>query len=158
MILGGLWHGANWTFLIWGLFHGALLSIHHAFRDWRKSKNPEAGENRSPLTAFLLMLLMFHVACIGWVLFRAQSIHAAFDMFSIMFDLANADFFTSTLRPYLALCGLLYLFLIIEEHLHLGVRFERWPVPLRAATILVFLILLVVFVPAERTAFIYFQF
>jgi D-alanyl-lipoteichoic acid acyltransferase DltB (MBOAT superfamily) len=158
MILGGLWHGANWTFLIWGFFHGALLSIHHAFRDWRKAKNPDVAQNRSPLTAFLMMLLTFHIVCISWVLFRAPSIHAAFQMFSIMFDLANPDFLTSTLRPYLALCGLLYLFLIVEEHLHLGVHFERLPVPLRAATILVFLILLVVFIPAERTAFIYFQF
>jgi hypothetical protein len=104
------------------------------------------------------MLLMFHVVCIGWVLFRAQSIHAAIQMFSIMFDFANADFFTSTLRPYLALCGLLYIFLFVEEHMQLAGRFEKMPVPLRAATILVFLILLVVFVPAERTSFIYFQF
>ena len=158
MILGGLWHGANWTFLIWGLFHGGLLAIHHGFRDWRKKKNPNAEESRSQFISFILMILTFHIVCIGWVLFRASSIQAATQMFSSMFDLFNPNFFVSTLRPYLLFCGVLYLFLICEEHLQLGPRFERLPVPLRAATILVFLIVLVVFVPAERTAFIYFQF
>ena len=158
MILGGLWHGANWTFLIWGIFHGALLAIHHAFRDWRKRKNPNAAETSSPFISFLLMILTFHIVCIGWVLFRAPSIQAAGQIFSGMFDLSNPSFFESTLQPYLLFCGFLYLFLVCEEHLQLGPRFERLPVPLRAATILVFLIVLVVFVPAERSAFIYFQF
>jgi D-alanyl-lipoteichoic acid acyltransferase DltB (MBOAT superfamily) len=158
MILGGLWHGANWTFLIWGFFHGALLAIHHAFRDWRRSSKPEAQESMNPAFRFLLMMLTFHVVCIGWVLFRAQSIGAAFDMFSGMFRITAPEFFTSSLVPYLILCSLLYLFLIFEENWKLAMRFERLPFALRAATIVAFLILLVVFVPAERTAFIYFQF
>ncbi|MCI0444401.1 MBOAT family protein, partial [bacterium] len=160
MILGGLWHGANWTFLIWGTFHGALLAIHHSFRDWRASKEriQEQPAARHPLTSFLLMALTFHAVCIGWVLFRAPSIEQALSMLGSMFNFFAPDFAAATLGAYLVLCAILYLFLILEEHWHLGNFFERLPMPARAATLLIFLIMLVVFVPPERVAFIYFQF
>ena len=35
IVLGGLWHGANWTFVLWGAFHGVLLAVNHAWRHWR---------------------------------------------------------------------------------------------------------------------------
>jgi alginate O-acetyltransferase complex protein AlgI len=160
MILGGLWHGANWTFLIWGTFHGALLAIHHGFRDWRASKKiiQKQPAARHPLTSFLLMALTFHAVCIGWVLFRASSIEQAVSMLGSMFNFFAPDFAAATLGAYLALCAILYLFLILEEHWHLGNFFERLPMPARAATLLIFLIILVIFVPPERVAFIYFQF
>ena len=63
MLLGGLWHGAAWTFLLWGGFHGALLV---AQRLWT-ARFPEAY--RPP--RFLLQIVTFHLVCLGWLLFRA---------------------------------------------------------------------------------------
>ena len=43
MVIGGLWHGANWTFVLWGAFHGILLAINHAWRQWRGRRALDAG-------------------------------------------------------------------------------------------------------------------
>ena len=69
MVLGGLWHGAAWTFVVWGLFHGLLLAVHHLFRG--------QAAHIDPPTAFgsaWRRLAMFHAVCFGWLLFRAESL------------------------------------------------------------------------------------
>ena len=68
MLLGGLWHGAAWNFVIWGAYHGLLLSIYRAL-----GMRTEAGAYPRPVI-LLLGLLMFHLTCIGWLLFRAQNV------------------------------------------------------------------------------------
>lgn len=67
MVLGGLWHGAAWTFVWWGVFHGALLAIHRAIRGERHDA-PRAGFAR-----MWRMIAMFHAVCLSWLLFRAES-------------------------------------------------------------------------------------
>jgi len=64
MLLGGLWHGAAWSFVCWGGFHGAWLAVHRALRARRPS----------PLPAWLARLATFHLVVLGWVLFRAPSL------------------------------------------------------------------------------------
>lgn len=76
MLLGGLWHGANWTFLIWGAWHGMWLAIERLF-------NVDAAPKLlNPLKwafTFLLVLL-------GWVIFRAENLDVAWRMYSAMFS------------------------------------------------------------------------
>jgi len=68
MLLGGLWHGAAWNFVLWGLFHGALLIAHRAIVDeW------ELWPFDGPLARLLSRVVMFHLVCYGWLLFRATS-------------------------------------------------------------------------------------
>jgi D-alanyl-lipoteichoic acid acyltransferase DltB (MBOAT superfamily) len=82
MLLGGLWHGANWTFVIWGGLHGAYLIVTHAWQAIRARLN-WGGE--SPLgTAFARALTFFAVA-IAWVFFRANNFEAATTMLRAMF-------------------------------------------------------------------------
>ncbi len=73
MLLGGLWHGAGWTYVIWGGLHGLFLSIHHA---WRKLK--------MPLPKFLAWLITFLAVLLSWVLFRASRFSEAFDIIKTM--------------------------------------------------------------------------
>ena len=68
MLLGGLWHGAAWNFVIWGAYHGVLLSVYRAL-----GIRTEDGRY-SRFTILLLGILMFHLTCIGWLLFRAQNV------------------------------------------------------------------------------------
>ena len=68
MGLGGLWHGANWTFLLWGLYQGALLSLERVCG--------ALGINKR-IHPIIGGLITFHAVCLGWVLFRAQSIPEA---------------------------------------------------------------------------------
>src|SRR5262249_44090062 len=67
MLLGGLWHGARWTFVAWGAYHGLVLCIFRALRiqDVRREENP--------LRWLWRVVAMFHLTCAGWLLFRAES-------------------------------------------------------------------------------------
>lgn len=76
MLLGGLWHGANWTFVLWGTLHGTLLCIEHALG---VSSNP----TRFRLHRWLPTLLFVMV---GWVMFRAANVRAAWHMYRAMFS------------------------------------------------------------------------
>lgn len=71
MLLGGLWHGASWSFVIWGALHGGWLAIE---RFW--SRHRPAGWRAAP--RWLGILVTFHVVVLGWIFFRAQGEGEAF--------------------------------------------------------------------------------
>jgi len=73
MLLGGLWHGAGWTFVLWGFLHGVYLSINHW---WRKLN--------IPLSNFLAWIITFLGVIFSWVLFRASSLHDALILIQTM--------------------------------------------------------------------------
>jgi alginate O-acetyltransferase complex protein AlgI len=81
MILGGLWHGAAWTFVIWGVYHGLLLVIHRLSSPWLARIQPTNSVDRTCWTA-LRIVITFHLMCIGWLIFRSQSIGQAAGMFA----------------------------------------------------------------------------
>jgi D-alanyl-lipoteichoic acid acyltransferase DltB (MBOAT superfamily) len=68
MILGGLWHGANWTFVLWGTYHGALLAITR----FARQRAPRTFQRKR--VEPLLVIVNFHLVCIGWIFFRCSSI------------------------------------------------------------------------------------
>ncbi|HXI22221.1 MAG TPA: MBOAT family protein [Gemmatimonadales bacterium] len=74
MLIGGLWHGANWTFVVWGAYHGLLLSVYRRFARWW-----------DPLPAGLRQGTMFLAAVVGWVFFRSHTFSMALDLFHRMF-------------------------------------------------------------------------
>ena len=82
MLLGGLWHGAAWTFVVWGFFHGLLISASHRLGKIRAL----ATFHESPSRAVQLAkwALTFYLVLIGWVLFRAQSLGSAAAMLGVM--------------------------------------------------------------------------
>jgi alginate O-acetyltransferase complex protein AlgI len=74
MLIGGLWHGASWTFVVWGAYHGALLALHRRFaRFW------------DPLPALVRQAAMLLFVVVGWVFFRATSFDMAARLLSKMF-------------------------------------------------------------------------
>jgi alginate O-acetyltransferase complex protein AlgI len=83
MLLGGLWHGAAWTFVVWGGFHGLWLGVHRALsgRDWWRTDrriapgDPDAAPPRVPRTPlWLRRVVTFHLVALAWVPFRAASL------------------------------------------------------------------------------------
>ena len=70
MIIGGLWHGAAWTFVLWGAFHGTMLIAEHAL----------GGRLRAP--GWLRWLVTFHLVVLSWILFRSQGIDTFWDYLS----------------------------------------------------------------------------
>ena len=83
MLLGGLWHGANWTFIVWGAWHGGILALE---RYW-KSKHPQNLLPGWLAVAWTMLLVM-----VGWVLFRATDLSGALRMFAGMLGLQGVSF------------------------------------------------------------------
>ncbi|MBT3221977.1 MAG: MBOAT family protein [Proteobacteria bacterium] len=83
MTLGGLWHGATWMFVLWGVYHGTVLIVH---RLWRRIR-PDflvQGLARLPYSACAWLLMMV-VTCVGWLLFRAETVPQALGIIESIF-------------------------------------------------------------------------
>jgi alginate O-acetyltransferase complex protein AlgI len=81
MVLAGLWHKPGWTFVIWGGYHGLLLVLHRAARPWLDRVGPSNSIDRGCWTV-LRIVVTFHLVCLGWLIFRAESIGQAAAMAS----------------------------------------------------------------------------
>lgn len=87
MLLGGLWHGAGWTFVLWGVLHGFYLIINHA---WHHLYSLLGGDGEQPsnwYASFLARLITFIAIIVGWVFFRSETYEGAFNILSSMFGL-----------------------------------------------------------------------
>lgn len=83
--ISGLWHGANWTFVCWGLFHATLLAIYNVFGINTKYNNVVAyGRYLPSIKELFQITLTFFLAVIGWILFRAESLGQAIDYLASM--------------------------------------------------------------------------
>jgi len=70
MILGGIWHGAAWNFVLWGIYQGSLLCIYRLAKERWQLKPPK----RFSLHYWVMTVLFFQLVCYGWLLFRAESL------------------------------------------------------------------------------------
>ncbi|WP_421996198.1 MBOAT family O-acyltransferase [Reyranella sp.] len=99
MVLGGLWHGAGWTFILWGLYHGLLLLAAHAWREGLRA--PRLPRPAGVAITFLAVML-------GWVLFRSETFAAARLMFDSLAGLGGAaEAHAPSLPDWLRLAALL---------------------------------------------------
>jgi D-alanyl-lipoteichoic acid acyltransferase DltB (MBOAT superfamily) len=89
MLIGGLWHGAAWTFVLWGLFHGICLAVNHLWLGlWGSRSRP--WQAASGLTTWGARGVTFFLVVIGWVLFRAADFQTVHHMLAAMFHLSAA--------------------------------------------------------------------
>jgi alginate O-acetyltransferase complex protein AlgI len=75
MIIGGLWHGAAWNFVLWGFYHGLLLVLHRKLRPTADRIFRASTPFGRGVSFVVRVLLMFQFTCYGWLLFRAESFH-----------------------------------------------------------------------------------
>jgi alginate O-acetyltransferase complex protein AlgI len=153
MLLGGLWHGAAWTFVFWGALHGAALVFDHVFDiASRVERGGPVGRLLGWLGTMLLVL-------IGWVFFRSPSISAAFACLAKMFV---PTAFAEGIH-WISLRALLALSPMAIFHGLAGTRWQRykdlspqrWYTP---AILFLLVYLALLFRPEDFTPFIYFQF
>jgi alginate O-acetyltransferase complex protein AlgI len=84
MLLGGLWHGAAWTFVVWGAIHGGALTI----EQYRRNAREKRGLEPKPDTVWRRIgrrVLTFHIVCFAWVFFRAETFHVAWVILTRLF-------------------------------------------------------------------------
>ena len=155
MLLGGLWHGASWTFVIWGGFHGAALVVHAAYR--RVLGRSKDAKTAWPLRIVGWMLTMA-VVLVGWTFFRAHTLGGALDVLGGIFA------FRGGLPPYKELIlpgAMLTLILLVDIPQHRNDSHQailRWPWPIRGSVYAALTLGLLVFAPSDPIAFIYFAF
>ena len=155
MVLGGLWHGANWTFVIWGFLHGLFLAAHK----WMLGDGGSA-QPRSTLRRVLAGLGTFHLVMLAWVFFRAPTFRVAFDYLGGIFTL-RGGLGAVTAKDALVTAA----FSAAVVALDLPQRLKKdhtallsWPWAARAASLTAMLLLLLLLSENNDTPFIYFQF
>jgi D-alanyl-lipoteichoic acid acyltransferase DltB (MBOAT superfamily) len=81
MLLGGLWHGASWTFVVWGGLHGGYLVYEHARTERRHAAGLPA-EDDTRRARLVQRIITFNLVCLAWVFFRAETFHDALTLLS----------------------------------------------------------------------------
>jgi alginate O-acetyltransferase complex protein AlgI len=81
MLLGGFWHGAGWTYVLWGALHGGYLAVNHA---WRTVRGKWTAAPASQLERRCCQVVTFSAVVVGWVFFRAHDVHSAVQMLKAM--------------------------------------------------------------------------
>lgn len=149
MLLGGLWHGASWNFVIWGGYHGVLLSMERLI--WGRERR--TGWPRLPLT-----VLTFLLVTIGWVFFRAKTFAAATFVIGQMFTGQSTA--NSLLGPWqLRLAILTLLIAFAEEYWQWLSKLAEANVWVRTAAAVVALLVIELFTATDLSIpFVYFQF
>lgn len=144
MLLGGLWHGASFNFLLWGLFHGVILIVYKQFKIY---KSP------SKFISFIQIILFFHLICISWIFFRITS----FDDFLIFISLSENNTFTI---PRFGLFIFLFILFLIMHYLSYTKKFTflRFKLYQRIIIVLFMLSLLLLIGVRSSYEFLYFQF
>jgi len=158
--LSGLWHGASWTFVLWGLYHGALLVVERAAR-WLFQLHTRATFQNS-IGRIAAIIATFHLTSIGWILFRAPNLPIAFAMLTNLTRAGGRDITEIMSRSQLqfAAIGIAVVlgFDLLAERGFGGIL-ARLPIPLRWAVYYAAIFAVLLFPGSgEIRTFIYFQF
>jgi D-alanyl-lipoteichoic acid acyltransferase DltB (MBOAT superfamily) len=156
MLLGGLWHGANWTFVAWGGMHGAGLGATRAYQAWRKQSGRKASS--SWLLHGLCVLATFHLVHVSWIFFRSETFGKAAIFFSQMASLTT---YHPNLPPMVVAILLVGIFAHwTPERWYAGAQssFVRAPALAQGAALFVVALLLRQMATAQAVPFVYFQF
>lgn len=156
MLLVGLWHGAGWTFIVWGGIHGLGLAGERVARERRRA----SGRSRPRPTGWRLVarwLVNFHVVAFAWVFFRAHTLEAAFDVFARLGSFGPAPA-ASWLLAAVLLATFGAQFLPSDWTERVVTRFARLRPAFQAAALGAALLLIDVLGPQGVPPFIYFRF
>ncbi|WP_396157377.1 MBOAT family O-acyltransferase [Flavobacterium sp.] len=158
MLLGGLWHGANWTFVVWGGLHGLYLWVEKYYKDARGIKNNHKPSANTVLN-FGYALLTFMLINITWVFFRSDTFGRAWGLLQSMFGMTDG-------KPLLTTIAILKVALIIPLIVlfHWFMRNTKvldvaYKLPwIGLSLIWSFLLLMLIWAQESGSSFIYFQF
>ncbi len=163
-LISGLWHGAEWTFIIWGALHGIYLVFANITKDQRKWVNSGLGLTKHPLLHHLLQVaLTFILVLFGWVFFRANNTADAITVLQNMFTWNAAgtiNLFRIPSDLYIALSaiGLLFFIEILEERMQLYEKLTLLTRPYKWLILILLILTIFVLGMWEAQDFLYFQF
>jgi alginate O-acetyltransferase complex protein AlgI len=153
MLLGGLWHGASWNFVIWGGYHGLLLSLGKI----AEKLGLKSGEKQTSYFCSLSSVTTFALVCVGWVFFRAANLHDSLFVLRQMFCGSKGVGLLKNWHIWMIVVS--YILAVLEEKWEIfehKIMVHRWAF---ICVIVSFLFCLEIFsVVDEKIPFIYFQF
>ncbi len=160
MLLGGLWHGASWNFVIWGSVHGIALCLHKA---WQQLLGHDKHYHPTGLRRVLAVVLTFHLVCFSWLFFAGSSFEASAAMLTQIFTNFQPQLITQFVAGYPEVTSLMVLgFVLHFLPTRLNERTEalmgRTPSILLAVLLALTIIWVIQVKGSEIQPFIYFKF
>lgn len=164
MLLGGLWHGANLRFIVWGALHGMALAIHKVFSEFFPNKNTQQNSILDSFSKVFFTLITFHFVAFCWIFFRSKDFDIALNIINnisnITFDWQQWSIIIQAYKNVflLLLLGFVWHFFPHRMNERLKQLFESMPLIFKS--IVVAFVFWIVFATASSGAqpFIYFQF
>ncbi len=163
-IVSGLWHGANWTFIVWGALHGLYIIFEKTTKPIKDRLLKATKLVRFPKLVHLLEIcITFGLVCIGWVFFRANTLTDAWYILTHLFvnlnlDLASWDMSFVNLAYLFSIIGFMEFVHLIQEHKSIRSFLDDKPILLRWNLYLIIIFIVLLFGVFDSTKFIYFQF
>jgi alginate O-acetyltransferase complex protein AlgI len=156
--LCGLWHGAGWNFVIWGLANGVLLVLHSAFRNWCEGRARLSAALRTAPGISLRVALTFTCFCVVFVIFRCPDFPTAWTMYGRMLAPSAGAGLPLPIHGLLVTLAVVVLGHALGQN-KLGLRlWDRLPGPVRGLAFGGGLTAAMLLAPSMNQAFIYFQF
>jgi D-alanyl-lipoteichoic acid acyltransferase DltB (MBOAT superfamily) len=158
MLIGGLWHGASYKFIIWGALHGVALAVNKLTKEYFSNFN-----RTFVLPKVLKVFFTFHFVCLAWIFFRASSMTTALEIIGRIFSEFYIQFIPEILQGYKTVFILMAVAFVIH---FLPAKFKSWyrnlfvklPVVLKLLIVALAVIIMYQASSAELQPFIYFQF
>lgn len=160
MLLGGLWHGASWNFVVWGGLHGVALAVHKFFRNlMHRPKNYRSTGFRK----FFAVILTFHFVCLGWIFFRNTTFEASLTMIQQVFTAFHPELVGQLFAGYWEVFALMAVGYLLhwcpdswQEACTKGMI--RLPLIFQALILILLIFLVIQVKSSDIQPFIYFQF
>ncbi len=168
MVLGGLWHGASWTFVVWGALHGAALAVTRVWQRARAgvravsgagvSADSGAGVGVRPWARWIATIATFHFVCFAWIFFRAPTFdHAALALGQLVRGAWTIEHVTPKVVLVLAVAGVLH-GTPLAWKVRLRETFVRTPAPVQGLVLAAAAVALHLAATAKPEPFVYGQF
>ncbi|MGV8997222.1 MAG: MBOAT family O-acyltransferase [Parvibaculaceae bacterium] len=165
MFLGGLWHGAAWTFILWGSFHGAMLG----FEQWMRKKLDRLAPETPTTPGFLTRLgdgaqhvvgvvTTFHLVCFAWIFFRADSFSTAMNYLIGFADWTTSNIYSTPFILGLVTLGMIFQFTPRQLGRELAINLRDLPSPVLGLLFGLGIFVIWSVAPEGVAPFIYFQF
>ena len=152
MVLGGLWHGVGWTFLAWGLLHGAALSAERIFSTWRGKSKPTRW------TRAVSIFCTFQFVCVTWIFFRAPDIATAWAVLGRIFSGTFGVTNISLIMVAWVVVAVAAQFIPSNWFPQMVERFGRTPFVLQGATLAAVILVIELMSGRGSTSFVYSNF
>lgn len=160
MFLGGLWHGASWNFIVWGLLHGVALAVH---KMWMTITGAKLGCRGSAMRQFMNVVVTFHFVAFCWIFFRNTDFNNSMTMLTQIASAFHADLFPQLIEGYwkvFALMALGYVlhFLPAQWENTIKRAMSRAPFAVYLVVMLAAIYIAIQMKSSDIQPFIYFQF